>query len=50
MENTNDNDNKSESKVATSKTTEVAETVEKPKKQNVNLNGHRNVKLRLKNV
>jgi hypothetical protein len=33
MENINDNDNKSESKVATSKTTEVAETVEKPKKQ-----------------
>jgi len=33
MENTNDNDNKNESKVATSKNIEVAETVEKPKKQ-----------------
>ena len=33
MENTNDNDNKNESKVATSKNNEVAETVEKPKKQ-----------------
>jgi hypothetical protein len=33
MENTNDNDNKSESKVATSKNNEGAETVEKPKKQ-----------------
>ena len=33
MENTNYNDNKNESKVATSKNIEVAETVEKPKKQ-----------------
>jgi hypothetical protein len=33
MENNNDNDNKNEPKVTTSKTIEVAETVEKPKKQ-----------------
>ena len=33
MENTNENDNKNESKVGTSKNNEVAETVEKPKKQ-----------------
>ena len=33
MENNSDNGNKNESKITTSKTIEVAETVEKPKKQ-----------------
>ena len=45
-----DNNNKNDTKVSTSNSTEVAETVEKPKNKNVNLNGHLNVKPRLKNV
>ena len=50
MEKNNDNDNKNVSKLPISKDTEVVETVEKPKKPNVNLNGHLNEKQLLKNV
>ena len=53
MEKNNENDNKTDSKLSTSKAVESVETVEKSKNQknkNVNLNGHRNVKQLLKNV
>ena len=50
MEKNTDNDNKSDTKVSTSKSTENTETVENRKDQNVNLNGRRNEKKRLKNV